>query len=279
MANPTAGRGRGRRWLEKASGRLERAGVEVRSVLTAQPGDGERAVREASSGLDGVWGIGGDGTLNELIQGLGGQPVPLGILPVGTGNVVARALGVSRSFERAFERALHGEARRVDLGRVNGRRFLFAASAGFDGAVVHQIARQRSGTMSILQYLPALLACRRLSEPRFRIEVDGEPLGGVCWAAALNVGRYGSGLMLAPQARVDDGMLDLVLLRDPVQSRLFRVLWHALRGRLEALPDARILAFRRARFEGIPKAQVDGDPLLAETLEIEVEPGALWFRG
>ena len=123
--------------------------------------------------------------------------------------------------------------------------------------------------------VPAVRACRRCDEPRFRVVADGEDLGGACWAAIFNVSRYGHGLRLCPSARPDDGFLQLLLLRDPVGPRLPRVLLAGLRGRLHLLPDASLRPVRRVLLEEVHCSQVDGDVFAARELDVRVLPGSL----
>ena len=222
-----------------------------------------------------VWAIGGDGTVNEVLQKLQGTPVPLAIFPAGTGNVIAKEWGIARRFSSAYEVATDGERHPCDVGLCNGRAFLFMASAGFDADVVHVVSQRRRGAMKMRDYIPAVRQVMAAAESRFRVHLDGEPLGGFSWLAVLNTRRYGSGFPLCPAARMDDGKLDVVGLRDPIGPRMYRVLWRALRGRLTEFADCLVAQAQHVVIEGASKTQVDGDPHGPGDLEIQVQPAAI----
>jgi len=278
VVNPSSGQGRGLRWLARVRRLLAAEPVELEVLVTQRAGEARERVARGVAGLDGVWGIGGDGTLHELLGGLAGGDVPLSVLPAGTGNVVARELGIPRSFAGAFALAWAGAPRRVDLGLLNGAPFLFVVSAGFDAAVVHDVASRRRGTMRLWHYVPAVWRCRRAEEPRLRVIADGEVLGGAAWVAVLNSSRYAGGFRLCPGARMDDGALDLLLLRDPVGPRALAVVRRALAGRFTEIPDALRRTVREVRLEGVAVAQVDGDPGPAGDLHVAVAPASLPVR-
>ncbi len=278
VANPTSGRGRSERWLRRAESRLSQEGVPFRSVLTKAAGDATRAVADRGAAR-GVWTIGGDGTINEVLQELTGTSVPLSILPAGTGNIVARELGIPRRFPEAYRLACHGIPRALDVGQVNDQRqFLFMASAGLDASIVSRVASQRQGPIRKSDYLRAVFAVRHQVESRFQVTVDGKPLGGACWVGVFNVSRYGPGIRICPPARPDDGQLHLILIRDPLIPRFVRTAWRAFRGRLADFQDGESLTCRSVTLEDVGDAQVDGDPLGAKDLRIELLTDKLLCR-
>jgi diacylglycerol kinase family enzyme len=281
FANPSAGRGRAGRWVEEARRRLERDGVRVTVALRRdEPG----AFFAAAPGRFGeAWLFGGDGTLNELACQLpaphSGIAPTLALFPAGTGNVVARELGVPLSFEGAWRVAREGAARAIDLLRVNGRRAAFMASAGLDAELARRVAERRRGPMKRTDWIRAALASRSFArEAPLEVAADGRELGVVRYAAAFNCSRYAGGFVVCPSARIDDGRLELLLLREPIRPRWLRVTWAALRHRPHELPDATLVAARRIELRGVACSQVDGDPGPAGALTIEIEPAALRVR-
>ena len=279
VANPTSGRGMGRIWLDAVVARLETLGWPVEPFLTAAAGDADRKVRETTD-IDEVWAIGGDGTINEVLQALAGRDTSLAVLPAGTGNVVARELEIPRKVGPALAIAEAGELRRVDVGEANGRRFLFMLSSGLDAEVVRRITETRRGrTMRLWDYAPVLWGCRKAAEPRFQLELDGVPTGGVSWVGVFNVQRYAGVFRACPDADISSGTLQVLLLRDPITPRLCRVVTAMARGRLHLLPDGDSVSASHIRIAGHGGVQVDGDTFdLPPEFEICVHPGALPLR-
>lgn len=272
LVNPTSGRGRSRRWAERVRGELERAGRHakiVSSVEEAEPAD------DVAARTQEWWIFGGDGTLRRWLQHRTASHATAALFPAGTGNVVARELAIPLSLRGAFAVARGGAARPFDVGRVNGERFAFMVSAGFDATVVHHVARHRRGPMRRVDWLSGVRDCRGADEPPFTVAVDGAPPIEVRYAAIFNCGRYAGGFHACPEARCDDGLFHVLLLREPVGPRLLRVAWTFARGTAARLPDARLQTGRRVAFRGARRSQVDGDPFPSSDLDVTVEPGAL----
>lgn len=163
--------------------------------------------------------LGGDGTVNEVLNGLSTGDIRLGVVPAGTANVLARDLGI-RGPAHAVETILRGGERRMDLGVINGRRFLLMASVGFDAAVTRVMRQVRTGSISYLSYVgPILRTWWGFEKIPLRVEVDGavvadEPLTAI----VSNAASYSWPLSIVPRARSDDGLLDVCLV--PFAGRL-----------------------------------------------------------
>lgn len=198
----------------------------LETVHTAGAGDATRLAREATAaGVEMVLAVGGDGTANEVAAGLAGSATALGIVPAGSGNGFARMLGIPLDPRRALAALARGARRRIDAGTAGGRFFLNVASAGFDAEVAaayHRrgIAGRRRGIFHYVQ-----LGLRLAPSYRARhwvLESDGGRFEGrALVVAVLNGRQYGSGARLAPGARIDDGLLDVVIVEDgPVLESL-----------------------------------------------------------
>jgi diacylglycerol kinase (ATP) len=167
---------------------------------------------------------GGDGTVQHALAGLepGLSPVPIGVLPVGSGNDFALHCGVPRSVEAALDALIHGEPHRVDLGELSsGRRFCCVAGVGLDELALRHVYASwlpRSKLLNIISALRALVAYR---PRRVRITWEGGVFDGeVMFAAVTNTRSYGGGFMVAPGASVDDGCLDVCIVRRTRRLRL-----------------------------------------------------------
>ncbi len=223
IVNPTAGGGRARRAARAIERRLSRAGVDFRLAETAGRGDALDLAREAArAGADAVVAVGGDGTVHEIVNGLlraREEQVPLppfGVVPAGSGNdFVTSAAGTSDAL--ALYNALRGGAlRSVDAGRVEWpgghAYFVNAMGLGIDVEVVRQVERSPR-LPGLAGYLLALArALVGFSAVPVRLRVDGEEWRGrVMMAAVSNGARLGGGFRLSPDARIDDGHLDLCI--------------------------------------------------------------------
>jgi YegS/Rv2252/BmrU family lipid kinase len=252
--------------------------------LTREPGHATELAREAvAGGADVVLAVGGDGTVNEVARGMLGSRAALGIVPVGSGNGFARALRLPLRPDRALAALEAAERRAVDVGLLNGRPFLNVAGVGFDATVAHCFHEhgRRGGRRGFFGYLRlSLRELRAYRPPRLALEVDG---GGRVETAPFvltfaNGIQYGSGAVINPGAKLDDGRLEIALFES---GPLVATLAAALRlfvGGLDRLPRYRRLSARTAVVtSAAPFAvHVDGDPEPAcDRVEVELRPLAL----
>jgi YegS/Rv2252/BmrU family lipid kinase len=192
---------------------------DLELCLTERPGHARELAQEAGArGEDLVLAVGGDGTVNEVASGLMGSPTPLGILPAGSGNGLARTLRIPLAPAAAVRSLVDGVVRRMDVGLANGSPFLNIAGAGLDatvGADFHAHGK-RGGRRGVATYV-RLSVRRALSyrAQRWHLEAGGEVLDGPALIVAFVNGRqYGGGATVTPRARVDDGILDVVIFQD-----------------------------------------------------------------
>lgn len=204
---------------------LRQQGWDVDLKLTQAPGDATRLAQEAvAEGLDVVVAAGGDGTINEVIQALAGTETTLGVLPLGTVNVWAREMAIPRADAGALDVLLHGQIRRIDLGRVNERYFLLMAGIGLDGEITFAVEKKTLKRLGVFGYVLASL-WYGAGYAGFRVEV--KVAERIIRARALqiiigNTQLYGGAFKFTWQARCDDGLLDLCIVR--TRNLLGRVL-------------------------------------------------------
>jgi diacylglycerol kinase (ATP) len=199
---------------------FQESGVEWDVAVTQELGDGTRLAEEAvRAGADVVAAYGGDGTVMEVVNGLIGSDVTLGILPGGTGNVLSVELEIPQTLEEAARLICAAEpgVRRLDLGKCGERYFLLRLSTGFTAHQIGMASREMRDQYGRLAYLIAGLQALPAAKPiLFRLTLDDEQKsfeGMTCIVA--NAGSVGiSGISLASKIRIDDGMLDLLAVRD-----------------------------------------------------------------
>lgn len=252
---------------------------------TRQSGDARRFAAEAG-GAGAVVCIGGDGTVNEVLNGLAlpGGP-PLAMIPCGTANVLAKELKLPRTPEGLARMIANGREARWDLGvdRVSGRKFLLFGSAGFDAHVVHVFHAARRGPIQMWQYLLWGLKCLTDHRPpRMSVEVDGRLVAeDASWVQVSNVASYGGPLVFTPRAVVDDGLFEVMILRSPHRRDTARMFAAALFNyffRAEyPLVDVEFVKARRValRSEERVPVQYDGDPGGHLPVDFEIVPGGI----
>jgi len=252
--------------------------------ITERPHHAVELARAAvQAGADTVVAWGGDGTVNEIGGVLAGTRTTLGIIPAGSGNGCAAALGIPRSPEAAIEVVLHGATRAIDAGDIDGRLFFNIAGIGADAAIAARFNACEQGRRGQWPYVRiGLVQAFRYRAGTYRIVLDDRRIEvRALFIAFANGQEYGSGARIAPHARVDDGRLEAIVAED--RSPLAR-LWTA-RHLLTRTP----LKASRVTFASITRATVegegpityhaDGEPGVAGScVRIAVHPGALRVR-
>ncbi|HLH67734.1 MAG TPA: diacylglycerol kinase family protein [Candidatus Dormibacteraeota bacterium] len=306
VVNPAAAAGRtGRAW-SRLSARLRAAGLEFDVAMTSWPGEAtELARRAVRAGRPVVVAVGGDGTVNEVANGFfdGEEPIPtttrLGVLPAGTGGDFRRTLGLPGP-EAAVAALCRGRSRRLDVGRLRCtapggssmlRHFVNVADAGIGGEVVARVNRGRGGGEAkrllwrplggeLTFLLASLLTLVVWRNRPMRVVVDGEARELVAQQVVVANGQYfGGGMRVAPLARPDDGLLDVVIAGDLRWRDNLRALTRVRRGTHLDLPGGKI-SFTRARRVEVSspepvRVDADGEQPGSLPAVFEVVPGAL----
>jgi diacylglycerol kinase (ATP) len=277
IANPIAG-GDARKKIRLAQSRLEQRGCRVELNLTGARGDAAAAAREArQGGYERILAAGGDGTLNEVINGLAPSATPLAFLPLGTTNVFALEAGIPFDVEKACDIALDGQLQPVCLGAADDVRFLLMAGIGFDAEVVYRVSTRLKRWTGKLAYLASAVSTLFRSPPA-PVEVaceDGTILRG--YSIIIGNGRlYGGRFSVTPEASLKEDLLDVCLFQKWGPGHLLRYVARiAAGGRLEE-PDVRHFKARTLTVtgSGVP-VQIDGDYLGRLPMTFRALPGEL----
>lgn len=280
LVNPTAGGGRARLVAFEAARLLREAGHAVDVRVTTAKGEVERLAREAAGkGVQRILICGGDGTVHEGVNGLAGTGTALAILPAGRGNDLAATLGVPIDPAGAVRHFLESAVRRIDLGLVHGHRFATVAGIGFDADVAMRTNRgvwRRAGRFAYVGGILASLAAFRA--PRLIVTMgDARRDGRYLMCAVSNTGRYGGGVLIAPEARADDGLLDLCLIGQVSRFRLLRILPSAYQGGHVAAREVEMLRGAVVTVESDDPLPIiaDGEPVGHTPATFSVEREAL----
>lgn len=271
--NPAAGGGR-ERALQRLHQALLARGAEVEIHRTTAPGDATEFLRSRVAPVDVVVAVGGDGTTNEVINGLA-QGVPLAIMATGTANVLARELGLPSAPDKVAQLVVDGQTLTVWPGRLNGRRFLMWVGIGYDAWVVNATdlaLKQRIGKGA---YMVAMLSqIARYGRQRFRLTLDGRPYD--CYSAIVaNARYYGGSFILSREANITEPGLQVLLFQKPGRWTLIKCVLALLVGRMESMDGVQSLRVRTLEADAVDgePLQADGDP--AGLLPARVEVDAL----
>jgi YegS/Rv2252/BmrU family lipid kinase len=280
IVNPTSGRGRGRRVAERLPKLLAERGMAGDVVQTSGPGEAVSLAKAAARPGGRIFAVGGDGTVHEVVNGLAGTGATFGLVPVGSGNDFARALGIPATIEGALEIIGRGRTARIDLGRFDDRWFANSVGVGFEAQVTiesRSIRRLRGFAIYVAALAKAML---RLRCPDLRIRTDDATFEGRRLLVSVGNGpRVGGGFLLTPDARLDDGWLDVCIAEAMGRLSVLRILPGSLDG--THVRHAEITMTRTRRLviessEGFP-FHADGEVVDAcrRRLEISIVPGAL----
>jgi diacylglycerol kinase (ATP) len=279
LVNPTSGKGRGGRLLDPVAERLRHSGIDVDVVVGRDADEAfDRVRNRVAEGVDGLVAVGGDGLVNIALQVVAGTDVPLGIVPAGTGNDIARALGLALDDPvAAVDLASRGVTRPIDLGRANGRWFAGVLGSGFD-SMVNERANRMTWPSGRSRYNLAILAELRTFRPvPYTLELDGESWQTEAMLVAVGNGSsYGGGMRVCPDARLDDGLLDITVLGPISKPEFLRVFPTVYKGTHVNHPAVTV---RRARQVVLTSpgvtAYADGERVSVLPVHVEAMPEAL----
>jgi YegS/Rv2252/BmrU family lipid kinase len=289
ITNPIAGRGAGERAIPEIERALRAAGLEFDLVRTERPWHAaEIAERAGGEGYAVVVAVGGDGTANEVLNGLmrakekQGRTAAMGIVGVGRGNDFACGIGVRHGIAEGCRVLVEDRRRVMDVGRVvgglypQGRYFGNGVGIGFD-AVVGFEALKMKRLHGFPSYIVATLKTVFLyfRAPTVRIEHDGGTIEQASlMISVMNGRRMGGGFWMAPQAQIDDGLLDLCIAREVSRPQIFALIPRFLKGTQGGHPAITTGRTRRivvTALEGVLPAHADGETLCTEGKELSIE--------
>lgn len=259
--------------------RLADAGATVAVRETTQRGDAESFAAAASADdFDVVVAAGGDGTINEVVNGLHGNDVPLALIPLGTANVLAEEIGLPANSRTIAQTILWGEARPIHVGSANGRRFVMMAGVGFDAHVVSRVGTLVKRVLGKGAYfVESVVAMLRFQFPEYGATIDGKS-HRVASVIIANGHYYGGRFVCAPNASLDDCRLEVCLFERTGPWNVVRYGAALLMGRLDRLPDVKVVSGSRVTVEGVrgEPVQIDGDTGLR--LPLDASAGDMSMR-
>lgn len=258
--NPTSGREEMKRRLADVLQRLDSAGIETSCHATTGEGDATLAAAEAvDRGYDLIIAAGGDGTLNEVVNGMAEKEnlPPLGVFPLGTTNDFARALGISKNWEEYCDLVIRDETRPIDVGKANDRYFINIAGGGTLTELTYEVpSKLKTMIGQLAYYLKGLEKMVSLTPQELIIHASGQDAIHDEFMVFLiaNSNSVGGFEKLAPGASIDDGLFDVIALRKCNLAEFVRLVTLALRG--EHVNDKKVIHFRTDYMEVVSPGPV-----------------------
>jgi YegS/Rv2252/BmrU family lipid kinase len=292
LVNPAAGNGAtGRRWPELAR-RASALGLEGETFFSERPGHLIELARAAvDSGARLVVAVGGDGTLNEVVNGVAGRDVDLATIPLGTGMDFGRTYGIPKKFDDAVRVALSGDVRTIDAGRVTYRTwagetaeryFANVSSVGMSGAVAQRangMSKALGGKVTFFYVLTRVFLEWQNTEVTVRLD-DTERHGRMHDVIVANGVWHGGGMKLAPDAAPDDGQFDVVLIGDVSKADFLTTAPKIYKGRHVHHPKVEVLRSKRVEVDAPVQLpiELEGEQVGTTPATFEIAPGALRVR-
>lgn len=280
IVNPAAGNGYALKTEQQLVGALKGMDIEYEFVHTSMPEEATQLAKNAAQkmGCEGVIAVGGDGTAFEVACGLMDTGIPLGIIPAGTGNDFIKTVNIPKKPLEALEHIIHGHAKPVDVGRLNDRMFLNVCGTGFDVQTLEYTLAAKKYVRGILPYLIGVVRAIFSYKPvHVSFTVDGQTQERDVLLCSVANGQFiGGGIPVCPDARPDDGLMDMVIVETKPRWKIPFYLPGLLMGRIDQF---QITTHKRCKEMTIEskgmKLNVDGEIFSLDRAEFEIMPGKL----
>jgi len=278
IINPISGYARSRELPIALRRRLDQEGFDVHVHLTTGPGDAYRFTSLHGRKFDLALVAGGDGTVRDVVSASAPHGLPVAIVPTGTENVFAKVMGMTCEMDRIIRTIRYGRTLAIDMGMVNGRRFLMLSGVGFDAEVLLHLNRFRTGNITHLTYFwPIWRTFWEYTFDPVTVHADGELVVADCPALVFvsNIPRYAVGLRICERASYQDGLLDLCIYKCDHQIPLLAHAWRTACRRHIGRQD---VVYRQAKSITVTSThpmpyQTDGDPAGMLPAEYNIRPG------
>jgi len=234
------------------------------------------AKKALDEGATRIIAVGGDGTINEVASVLVGKSISLGIIPVGSGNGLARHLNIPLNYKKAFQKALVGATIKIDVGHINDKPFFCTAGVGFDAAVAHQFANSKG--RGLLNYIKATIITLFKYKP-IQVSVNNAPVENIFSLSIANANQFGNNAFISPFSNIQDGQLELVKIGILNKWKAGIIAVRLFKKSIHHSNDVHILACKTASIYYAKNApiHIDGENLVTdnELLNITISPLAL----
>jgi len=284
IVNPVAGKGKTLGLIPEIKEYCESNHYEYEIVTTAYPGHATEIAKMNSAAQSmRMYSVGGDGTLNEVLNGMAGSSCSLAVIPSGSGNDFIRSIIGEIPLKNFIKSTIEGSERLIDYAKVNEKYFINIASIGFDAEVAYQSAHFKklpfiTGKMAyILAIFSSIIACR--NHP-MEIKVDGTVISGKSLLVAVGNGNYyGGGMLALPDARIDDGLYDICHVDAQNRIRILMLFPKFMKGQHASIKGVHFYRGKKVEItvdKPIPM-NLDGEIILEQKAAFEIFPQSLRF--
>jgi len=284
IVNPVAGKGKALALIPVIQQYCEEKKLAYEVIITKYPGHAtEIAKNQSSFQTTRFYSVGGDGTLNEVLNGMAGSGSSLACIPSGSGNDFIKSVTSLAELKQLIRATINGTERLIDYAKVNERCFLNSASVGFDAEVVYQRGHFKklpfiSGKMAyVLGILASIIIC---SNHHMEITLDGKTISEKTLLVAIGNGRYyGGGMLALPEADIEDGLLEICHVGKASRLKILRLFpkyMKGLHGSIEEVSFYRSKKVKISLDKPLPM-NIDGELILIEEACFEILPKALPF--
>lgn len=275
IVNPVAGRNNGKKAIAFINQVMGNRGLNYNIIVTEKPGDAKLLAEEAAlTSVDVIVAVGGDGTVNEVFNGMINSNKILGIVPAGTGNDLARALHLPLSMDKAVEFIISENYLNVDVGKLNGQLFLNIASIGLDAVIAEEANKIKRFISSKYSYVLALLKGLIIfKSKKIKIRIDEiEIEKDVMLVAICNAICYGGGMKIAPNAKVNDGLFDICIVNKMSKLKLLYLFPTIFKGEHIKFKEVEIFRgqFVEIKSEENLSINVDGEVINHNPIEFKI---------
>ncbi len=283
IINPAAGKGKSVELIPFIQEYFKsREQEELIVEVTRHPGHAAELAGKYSQGEPcRIYSIGGDGTVNEIVNGMAGSSAALGVIPTGSGNDFIRSLHSETEVNTIITRTIEGIEKSMDLARVNDKYFVNISSIGFDANVVYnaELFKKKPGITGSMAYLLSIIYTvfkHRICS--IEVHIDGEKTDMKALLVAVANGRYyGGGMMPAPDARLDDGLLDVCLVSEVSRLKILSLFPKYMKGRHGVIKQVSFKKCQRVKILSEEEfcLNIDGEIVAARCADFEIIPAGI----
>ncbi|MBK5251414.1 MAG: diacylglycerol kinase family lipid kinase [Peptostreptococcaceae bacterium] len=280
VLNPTAGKGRGKKYRDRIEDYEKKHGVEYKIVETEYPGHGEILSRKACrEGFTYIISVGGDGTLFEVVNGVYGESVSVGIIPCGTGNDFSRTICIPTNFKKQMDVIHGGNEKWVDVGKANDRYFINVFSFGIDALITRETQKIKKYLPGTFAYVAATIKMLMTYKPvEIHMESDDGVFNGKVMLVAFGNGEYyGGGMKITPGASVDSGDFQICIVKALKRTKFLKLFPMVFSGKHVDREEVEVFRAKRILVKSNDKVllNADGDIIGECPVEVNLLPRSI----
>ncbi|QNU67047.1 diacylglycerol kinase family lipid kinase [Ruminiclostridium herbifermentans] len=277
IINPKAGKGKALEMIPIIREYFKDKAEKFIIQITDHPGHATEIARKYSAIEDcRIYSVGGDGTINEVVNGIAGTQSALGVIPAGSGNDFIRSLTSAYDIKDILVRTIKGEEKSIDLGKVNDNYFINISSIGFDADVVFNADKFKKvpGITGSMAYVISIIyTVIKKKFCKVKINIDDRRMENKILLAAIANGRfYGGGMLAAPEAKIDDGLFDICLVSEASRFKILRLFPMYIKGQHGKLDEVEFLRGKKIQIESdeVLSLNIDGEIFSSSKIAFEI---------